>query len=408
MMPQTPERPTTRGPLWDKSMQRLLSWLGKRIAVGSLTVETPKGALLRFSGTDKPELSAHWQLHDWQPLHRLFTGGSIGLAETYLEGRWSTPDLTALLEVAALNERHLGRPAEGLALSRLFQRLRHAWRDNSRRQAQRNIAAHYDLGNAFYALWLDPTMTYSSALFDEGTADLEQAQRRKYTRLAQVAGLESGAQTLEIGCGWGGFLEHAAQHYAVDIRGISISRAQCAYAQERLQRQALDTRARVEFCDYRDVNGRFDQVVSIEMFEAVGERYWGAYADTLKRVLAPDGTAALQIITIAEDRFEAYRHQPDFIQHYIFPGGMLPSNQALTALLERAGLEIRSRLHFGQDYARTLSAWRDRFDASWDAIKTLGFDERFKRLWHFYLGYCEAGFRQQTVDVVQLGVGHAT
>ncbi len=251
-------------------------------------------------------------------------------------------------------------------------------------------------------------MTYSSALFDEGTADLEQAQRRKYTRLAQVAGLESGAQTLEIGCGWGGFLEHAAQHYAVDIRGISISRAQCAYAQERLQRQALDTRARVEFCDYRDVNGRFDQVVSIEMFEAVGERYWGAYADTLKRVLAPDGTAALQIITIAEDRFEAYRHQPDFIQHYIFPGGMLPSNQALTALLERAGLEIRSRLHFGQDYARTLSAWRDRFDASWDAIKTLGFDERFKRLWHFYLGYCEAGFRQQTVDVVQLGVGHAT
>ncbi|MEQ8497396.1 MAG: cyclopropane-fatty-acyl-phospholipid synthase family protein, partial [Gammaproteobacteria bacterium] len=285
-------------------------------------------------------------------------------------------------------------------------RLWHRLHGNSRGQAARNIAFHYDLGNDFYAHWLDAGMTYSSALFASDDEPLELAQRRKYARLAELAGIAPGDRVLEIGCGWGGFMEFAAGECDADVTGISISPAQCGYARERLARAGLGERARVEQRDYRDLTGRYPRIVSIEMFEAVGEAYWSTYARQLAARLAPGGAAALQIITIAEDRFEQYRRNPDFIQRYVFPGGMLPSEPALARTLADAGLVITARHACALDYARTLAHWRDRFDASWPAISALGFDARFRRLWHFYLAYCEAGFRSDATDVVQLRVEH--
>jgi len=384
--------------------------LGRRIRHGELVVETPGGEVLAFGRDDGARTDGGrgiWQLHSYRPLWALATRGALGLAESYLSGDWDSPDLTALLTLAARNERDLGSAAAGSAWLTLPDRLWHRLHANSRRQAARNIAFHYDLGNDFYAQWLDPSMTYSAALFDGADEPLESAQLRKYARLADLAGVSAGDRVLEIGCGWGGFLEYAAGTRGADVTGVSISPAQCGYARERLAAAGLATRARVEQCDYRDLGGRYPRIVSIEMFEAVGEAYWDTYARQLAARLAPGGAAALQLITIAEDRFENYRRNPDFIQRYVFPGGMLPSDSALAATLARAGLRITARHTCALDYARTLACWRERFDANWPAIGTLGFDARFRRLWHFYLAYCEAGFRTGATDVVQIRVEHA-
>ncbi|MGE0484056.1 MAG: class I SAM-dependent methyltransferase [Gammaproteobacteria bacterium] len=387
----------------DSLTARLVDLLGRRLRRGTLQVETPRGERLDFGDGGAPQ--ATWQLRHPRALWRLLTGGALGFAEGYLAGDWDTPDLMALLDLAAANEAALGAAAGGRGWLALGERLRHRLRANSRRQAQRNIAYHYDLGNDFYAAWLDDTMTYSAAVFATPDEPLEQAQGRKYTRLADLAGVAPGRCVLEVGCGWGGFMSHAATRGA-DVTGLSISAEQVAYANARMQREGLAGRARAVFRDYRDASGSYESIVSIEMFEAVGEAYWDTYARQLACLLAPGGRAALQVITIEPARFDGYRHNPDFIQRHVFPGGMLPSEPVLHAVLERAGLAVVEQHACGYDYARTLARWRTRFEAAWPTLTALGFDERFRRLWRYYLCYCEAGFMHDAIDVVQLGVTH--
>ena len=282
--------------------------------------------------------------------------------------------------------------------------LSHALHRNSRAGSKRNILAHYDLGNAFYSRWLDPTMTYSSARFERPGQPLDEAQRNKYASLARQIDLGPENHVLEIGCGWGGFAEFAAREVGAKVTGITISPAQYDFARKRLFDQGLAERADIQLIDYRDIKGQFDRVASIEMFEAVGEEYWPTYFNKIHEVLSPGGRAGLQIITIRDELFLQYRKRADFIQKYVFPGGMLPSETRLKEETDRAGLEWRDIVHFGQNYADTLHEWARCFEAAWDEIKSLGFDERFRRLWRFYLGYCEAGFRTERTNVVQLSL----
>jgi cyclopropane-fatty-acyl-phospholipid synthase len=287
------------------------------------------------------------------------------------------------------------------------ERLRHLTRGNTRRGARRNIHAHYDLGNAFYSRWLDPTMTYSSARYERPDQPLADAQRAKYRSLAEGMGLEARHHVLEIGCGWGGFAEFAARDVGAQVTAITISQEQYDFARRRMFEQGLAERTEIRLVDYRDVEGGFDRVASIEMFEAVGERYWPAYFGKIREVLAPGGRAGLQIITIRDELFETYRSRADFIQKYVFPGGMLPSEARLRAETERAALTWTGLTRFGRDYADTLAEWGRRFEAAWEEIRELGFDERFRRLWRFYLSYCEAGFRTERTNVVQLSLAKA-
>jgi len=405
-MKQTPSAATA--PRFIPSLTRIaLERIGRLVRAGTLAIDMPDGEVLRYTGSDAPGPDAHLRLHNLKPLWALATGGSIGFAESYLAGDWDTDSLTSFLHFAARNDDADRGAIPGLGVfARLNAKLQHHLRANSPRQARRNIAYHYDLGNAFYAHWLDPSMTYSAGIFSHPDESLADAQERKYARLADLAGITPGDHVLEIGCGWGGFMEHVARRGA-DVTGVSISREQCRYAQDRIAHAGLSDRAQVNFCDYRDLDGRFDRIVSIEMFEAVGEAYWDTYASQLRRLLRPGGVAALQVITIDESRFDGYRKTPDFIQKYIFPGGMLPSKTALEETFGRAGLSVTDRFEFGPDYAQTIRHWRDGFDSAWSEIRQLGFDERFRRLWHFYLAYCEAGFRTGATDVVQVRLEHA-
>ncbi|MFT4584289.1 MAG: cyclopropane-fatty-acyl-phospholipid synthase [Gammaproteobacteria bacterium] len=384
-----------------------LARIERLLRSGTLVIELPDGDLLRYVGTESPQPEAHLRLHNFKPLWALATRGSIGFAESYLAGDWDSDSLRDFMVFAAGNDDADAETNIGVTLVRLAAKLQHRLRANSRRQARRNIAQHYDLGNDFYGHWLDQSMTYSAALFEHPDEPLAAAQTRKYKRLADTAGIANGDRVLEIGCGWGGFMEYAARAYDVEVLGVSISREQCRYAEERIARAGLANRCSVEFSDYRDLEGCFDRIVSIEMFEAVGEAYWDIYAAQLQRLLKPGGVAALQVITIDESRFEHYRKTPDFIQKYIFPGGMLPSKTSLEQTFTRAGLTVTDRFDFGLDYAQTIVHWRNAFDLSWPAIRDLGFDTRFQRLWHFYLAYCEGAFRQGAIDVVQIRLEHA-
>jgi cyclopropane-fatty-acyl-phospholipid synthase len=325
----------------------------------------------------------------------------VAFAESYMEGRWDTPDLTQLLTVLAANQSALERAFYGHWWSRSLLRLKHFLNANTKRQARRNILAHYDLGNSFYRLWLDSTMTYSSALFGGQFAQpLAQAQAAKYTRLLAELQLAPGGRILEIGCGWGGFAETAARagHH---VTGISLSDAQTAYARNRLAEAGLAPHADLRILDYRDVRETYDGIASIEMFEAVGEHFWPAYFRTVHDALRPGGRACIQTITIADDRFERYRTQSDFIQQYIFPGGMLASPARFVDVARTAGLALERVHTFGRDYAETLKRWLAAFDAGTPAIRALGFEERFVRCWRFYLAYCAAGFDTGTTDVGQ-------
>ncbi len=385
---------------WDAPALRILTGLASRITEGRLAIVVPDGSTRRFGAAETgPEAT----LIVYRPgaVYRVLRGGALGFAEAYLDGSIDTPDLEALLRLCLVNYAALGDRWRANAASRLARRLWHRLRPNTRRGSRRNIHAHYDLGNAFYGLWLDPTMTYSAALFDE-VSDLEQAQLRKYRRLAERLGLQRGHHVLEVGCGWGGFAALAARDYGCRVTALTISEQQHAYAERRLAEAGLADRVDVRFQDYRDVEGDFDAVVSIEMFEAVGEAYWATYFAKLRDVLRRGGRAGLQVITIDDRYFEDYRHSVDFIQRYIFPGGMLPSPTALRTAATANGLAIKERFAFGQDYARTLRSWAQRFQAAWPQIEPLGFDERFRRLWSYYLAYCEAGFRVGTIDVEQV------
>ncbi|MDE2486666.1 MAG: class I SAM-dependent methyltransferase [Alphaproteobacteria bacterium] len=389
-----------------RAFRAALRLMARNWLSGSLCFVTPAGAELKLVG-EKPGPSARMVIHNYRFMRRVLASAEIGLAEGYMAGEWDTPDLSALLEVLTLNLDRLQRMLKRNPAVRLVTRLRHLLNANTRAGARRNIHAHYDLGNAFYSRWLDETMTYSSARYQHPGQALEAAQIHKYRTLAASLELSPAHHVLEIGCGWGGFAEFAARDVGARVTGVTISREQYDFARRRIFEQGLAERADVRLIDYRDVDGQYDRIASIEMFEAVGERYWPAYFGAIRDRLTPGGRAGLQIITIRDELFDDYRRRPDFIQKHIFPGGMLPSEQRLRAETDSAGLSWAGIGRFGQHYADTLAEWAHRFEAAWDEIRPLGFDERFRRLWRFYLSYCEAGFRTGRTNVVQLTLARA-
>ena len=369
---------------------------------GAVTMRLPNGAALTFGDGAGPivEMTVRNQAF----AKRVIADGDIGFADSFVAGEWDTPHLADLLCFFADNAERLGRIFKGNPIARAAHWLRHLTRANTRSGSRRNIHEHYDLGNAFYSAWLDPTMTYSAARYAASGEDLTEAQHAKYHALARQLDLKPGDRVLEIGCGWGGFAEIAAGEYGAHVTGLTLSTEQLAYAKARIAKAGLADRVDLKLLDYRDVEGQFDKVASIEMFEAVGEKYWPAYFSKIASVLKPGGKAALQIITIRDDLFTSYRQRVDFIQRYVFPGGMLPSVARLREETSAAGLRWETSDAFGGDYAKTLAEWARRFSGSWGDIRPLGFDEPFRRLWLFYLAYCEAGFRTGRTDVIQVAL----
>jgi cyclopropane-fatty-acyl-phospholipid synthase len=367
---------------------------------GRIDVVLHDGRRFRAQGA-RPGPAIELHVHNPDLFARLIREGDLGFSDAYLEGWWSTPDLQGFMDlVTAETAIYNGYP--GQSVVRAYERLRHWLRSNTRRQARKNIAHHYDLGNDFYALWLDDSMTYSSALFRSGQESLERAQEQKYEALVDSLGLEPGAHVLEIGCGWGGFAEYAAARRGLRVTGLTISQAQHDYAVERIRRAGLQDRVEIKLMDYRDERGRYDAVASIEMFEAVGERYWPTYFDTVRERLAPGGRATIQVITVADAIFPSYRKNVDFIQKYVFPGGMLISPSVFRQQAGRAGLDTLRSLEFGQSYSETLRRWHQTFTERWAQVQALGYDARFRRLWDFYLTSCAAAFRAGTCDVTQI------
>ncbi len=370
---------------------------------GRLEMATPDGRVVVFDHGE-PGARARVDLRDFTAIRRAAAGGDIGFAESYMDGEWSTPDLTAVLEFFSDNFEATGRFAIGGRIAKWSNLIRHFFNRNTREGAKRNIHAHYDLGNEFYARWLDPSMTYSSALFESPNTSLEHGQAAKYAAIADSLQLGPSSSVLEIGCGWGGFAEFAAKTRGSKVTCLTISEAQRDFAVERMARQGLSDRVDIRLEDYRDHRGEYDGVASIEMFEAVGETYWPSYFDKIAEVLKSGGKAALQIITIHEEIFEAYRRRTDFIQRYIFPGGMLPSESTLRQSVHQASLRYDGARLFGLDYARTLKEWHRSFNHAWDDIAAMGFDLPFKRMWEFYLSYCEAGFKTGRINVGQFAL----
>lgn len=369
----------------------------RNIDVGRMTIVMPSGSRIEHAGRH-PGPHGILELRSLRAFRRMLMRGDVGFAEGYLAGDWTSPDLTSLIALAAENVARLDRTFEGFWPVRLYRKLNHVLKRNSASGSRRNIAFHYDLGNDFYRLWLDESMTYSSACALAPGQSLEQAQAAKLARIAELLVPESGSDILEIGCGWGALgatLAPMCRH----VTGVTLSREQLAYGRQMLAARGVADRVDLRLEDYRAVEGRFDRIVSIEMLEAVGEAYWPVYFARLRDCLKPGGRIVLQAITIREDRFEAYRRSPDFIQRYIFPGGMLPTRSILAAQARSAGLRVRHSETFGRGYADTLTEWRRRFDANWDSVAALGFGPAFQRMWDYYLSYCEAGFRTGTIDV---------
>jgi cyclopropane-fatty-acyl-phospholipid synthase len=382
----------------------LLRMLGQ-LHTGRLRLIDPQGRVQDFGPGGEPQVTL--QLASWAPISALMRRGDVGFAQAWIDGSWTTDDLTGLIMLASRNRSVLEAAVFGTWFGQLLDRLRHLiLRDNTPAGSRRNIAAHYDLGNAFYELWLDETMTYSSACFEgDPQRSLADAQRAKYALALERTAAPEGARLLEIGCGWGGFAETAAAQ-GHHVTGLTLSREQHAWAQARLQTAGLATKSDLRLQDYRDTQGQFDGIVSIEMFEAVGERWWSTWFAAVARLLAPGGRAVVQTITIHDDRFGRYRRTMDFIQTHIFPGGMLPSPSVFEREAARAGLKVVERHAFGADYAKTMALWHQRFLNSLNALPALGFDDRFIRMWRFYLSYCEAGFRTGDTDVIQFVLTH--
>ena len=367
------------------------------VEIGKITVVLPSGERVERIGT-QPGPAASIIIHNWRAVRRLATGGDLGFAEAYINGDWSTPDLEACLELAARNIDLLDGRIAGQPAVRLLRRFHHALRANNKTGSRKNIAYHYDLGNAFYREWLDASMTYSSALYTEPDLDLEEAQQAKIKRIEQLLAIEGGERVLEIGCGWGALAAHLGRAGAM-VDGVTLSAAQLDHAQACIRANGLQDAVRLELKDYRDVTGTYDRIVSIEMLEAVGEAYWPLFFETMQQRLRLGGHAVLQVITIDENRFAAYRGTADFIQRHVFPGGMLPTKSIIQAQAARAGFRLVQSAYFGSDYARTLLEWRKRFRAAWPRISALGYSEKFHRLWDYYLCYCAAGFKAGTIDV---------
>jgi cyclopropane-fatty-acyl-phospholipid synthase len=371
---------------------------------GSLSVRVPSGDSLILAGRH-PGRNAHVAVHRWRALTRLALSGHIGFAKSIGDGDCGSDDLKMLLLWVKDNTGSTGAVGDGLTPARIVSRIRHALRANTHRNSRRNIAAHYDLGNAFYAAWLDADMNYSSGIYKTASATLDEAQAAKIKRIAELIEPRGGDHVLEIGCGWGALARHLVTEHGCHVTGLTLSAEQQRHARERSSDR--NGRADIRLQDYRDVNGIFDRIASIEMMEAVGEAYWPVYFRKIASSLAKDGTAVLQVITIDESRYESYRRQPDFIQLSIFPGGMLPTKSIIATQAERAGLRLTAAEHFGDSYSRTLGHWRARFNEAWPRISRLGFDERFRRLWDYYLVYCEAGFDGGWLDVGLYQLRHA-
>ena len=382
-------------------LERLMAHWFEQLTKGQLTINFPSGHRQVFGQGDlSPQ--ALLEIHDRRLILRMLFSGDLGLAESYLNGEWGTPNLSALLTVGAINLDELSDAFESGWLSKLQGRFRHALRANTKRGSRRNIAAHYDLGNAFYRMWLDPTMTYSSALFaDDFNEPLSVAQKRKYARLAEALDISPGDRVLEIGCGWGGFAEFAASACPCEIVCLTLSTEQAEFARRRVKNAGIADRVDIRLQDYRDVDGVFDKIVSIEMFEAVGIDNWPVYFDAIRERLKPGGKAAIQTITIDGERFDSYRRNPDFIQHYIFPGGVLPSPAKFVGNAAKQGLSLTDEIFFGRSYAETLRRWQKDFVQAWPEIRKLGFDDRFRRMWLYYLCYSEVGFDTGKIDVAQ-------
>ena len=377
--------------------------IARRLDRGRLDFVLPDGRRFRAEGRVAGHV-AELHIHDPDVFARLIREGDLGFSEAYLEGGWSTPDLQSFMDLIHDGNDKVYDGFPGMGFLRALERLRHWMNSNSRTQARRNIAYHYDLGNEFYRLWLDETMTYSSALFRTGQESLEAAQLAKYASMADRIGAQPGDHVLEIGCGWGGFAEYAAGQRGLRVTGLTISQAQHDFAVERIARAGLSDRVEIRLQDYRDEKGLYDGIASIEMFEAVGEKYWPAYFDTVRERLKPGRRATLQIITLQDRRFEIYRKGVDFIQKYIFPGGMLPSPTALRREIQGAGLGLVGSFEFGESYSQTLRRWYDTFNTRWEDVAGMGFDERFRRMWNFYLTSCAGAFRAGNCDVTQITV----
>lgn len=370
---------------------------------GRLDMVLPDSRIFRAEGAGQGPV-AEIHIHNVDVFARLIREGDLGFCEAYLDGWWSTPDLQAFLDLVHAGNDDIYDGFLGLKIARAYERFRFWLQSNSKSQARKNISYHYDLGNDFYKLWLDDTMTYSSALFQTGQESLEAAQIAKYASMVDQMGAQPGDHVLEIGCGWGGFAEYAARERGLKVTGLTISREQHDYAVDRIARAGLSDQVEIKMQDYRDETGVYDGIASIEMFEAVGEKYWPVYFKTLRDRLKPGKQATLQIITVQHRRWQIYRNTVDFIQKYIFPGGMLPSPVVLREEVQKAGLEVAGSIEFGESYSQTLRRWYDTFNDRWDEVAALGFDDRFRRMWNFYLTSCAATFHFRNCDVTQITV----
>ncbi|MEY1555941.1 class I SAM-dependent methyltransferase [Yoonia sp. R2331] len=392
-----------------KSLPRYFSAVFNRLGGlkrGRLDIKLQDGRIFRLEGP-APGHVAEIEVHNPDLFTRTIREGDLGFSDAYLDGWWSTPDLQAFMDLVhdEAEEMYDGFPGQGLV--RLWEKLRFWLQSNSKRQAKKNISYHYDLGNDFYGLWLDDTMTYSSAKFETGQESLEKAQTQKYASMVDQMGAQPGDHVLEIGCGWGGFAEYAAKERGLKVTCLTISREQFNYAVERIEKAGLSDQVTFKLQDYRDETGTYDGIASIEMFEAVGEKYWPVYFDTVRDRLKPGKNATLQIITVADHRWDVYQRGPDFIQKYIFPGGMLPSPTKLREAVETAGLKVAKSVEFGPSYDITLRRWHEVFNAKWDQIAGMGFDDRFRKMWNFYLTSCASTFKSGNCDVTQITVTRA-
>ncbi|KEJ97627.1 cyclopropane-fatty-acyl-phospholipid synthase [Pseudosulfitobacter pseudonitzschiae] len=370
---------------------------------GRVDFVLPDGRTFRAEGKN-PGPVAELRIHNNDLFARLIREGDLGFCDAYLDEWWSTPDLQAFMDLVHADNDSIYDGFPGMGLVRFVERFRFWLQRNNRTQARKNISYHYDLGNEFYGLWLDDTMTYSSALFKTGQESHEAAQIAKYASMIDQMGAQRGDHILEIGCGWGGFAEYAAKERGIRVTGLTISEEQFKYARERIEKAGLSDMVEFKLQDYRDEKGTYDGIASIEMFEAVGEQYWPAYFNTVRERLKPGKNATLQIITVQDRRWEVYKRGVDFIQKYIFPGGMLPSPKALRDQVVKAGLSIERSIEFGPSYSISLRRWHETFNERWDQIAAMGFDDRFRRMWNFYLTSCAATFESANCDVTQITI----
>ncbi|MDB3891810.1 cyclopropane-fatty-acyl-phospholipid synthase family protein [Alphaproteobacteria bacterium] len=390
---------------FDRKRAQFLIKVVSRIQFGSVHLILPNGEEHNFNGPEAGP-AAHLHLHSMNAMTRIMRNGKMGFCEAVMDGEASSNDLPSLIELAVLHDEYIDSQLKAGFLRKNGLRLFHYMRRNNKSGSAKNISYHYDLGNDFYAAWLDGTMTYSSAVFEGEDDDLSAAQINKYRHLAEMADIQPGDHVLEIGCGWGGFAKYVTSTIGAKVTGITISKEQFDFAEKQLAEAGLSDKAQLRLIDYRDLEGKFDKIVSIEMFEAVGEAYWPTYFAAVSSLLKKGGRAVIQSITINHQAFAAYKAQPDFIQRYIFPGGMLPSMELLNAPVDAAGLKLVEDRGYALHYARTLAEWRTRFNAAWPQLAKGKFDDRFKRMWELYLAYCEGGFRAGMIDVKQILLTH--